>query len=194
MNLSDYNWKHILATAVLVAVVAPFIVYAVPQVIGASHAYVVLSDSMSPAIHAGDVVVVGAAEPSEIEEGDVITFDRPGGDEQLVTHRVVEVLQEDGQTKFRTKGDANEEADQQLVPASAVVGVVWFHIPVIGYVVQFGSSDLGTLLLVVVPAVLLILHEVYSLYTDAVAGQAEENADANEPDEWTDDPIVEEDD
>lgn len=169
MNLSDYNWKQILATALLVAVVAPFVIYAVPQVIGASQAYVVLSDSMSPSIQGGDVVVVDGAQPGEIETGDVITYESPGGD-QLVTHRVVELVQQDGQTELRTKGDANEEADQQLVAPSAVVGTVWFHIPWIGYVIQFGSSGLGTLLLVVVPAVLLAVNEIYELYTDATGG------------------------
>lgn len=196
MNLSDSNWKHILALTVLVAIVAPFIVYAVPQVVGATQSYVVLSDSMSPAIHAGDVVVVDGAQPSEIEEGDVITFDRPGSETQLVTHRVAEVVQKDGQTKFRTKGDANEEVDQQLVPAAAVVGVVWFHIPLIGYVIQFGSSDLGTLLLLIVPAVLLIISETYALYTDALVDQPDEGTESTESTELNraDEPTMEDDD
>ena len=165
MSLRLPDRQTVGAIALLLAVL-PFVVYAVPQVAGASQSYVVLSDSMSPEIHAGDVVVVDDVPTQQIGQGDVITYDRPGGD-QLVTHRVVEVLNEDGDTAFRTKGDANEEADPQPVPAGNVVGVVQFHIPLIGRVISFASTDAGIVLFVVLPATALGVSEVVSLYRDA---------------------------
>lgn len=153
-----------LGLVVLVAVVAPFAVYAVPQVVGATQSYVVLSNSMSPSIHAGDVVVVDSVDPATVEEGDVITYER---NDELVTHRVIEVMTENGERTFHTQGDANEDPDPTPVPASAVVGVVLFHVPLVGHVIAFGQTALGTVLLVIVPAVLLILNELYALYQDA---------------------------
>lgn len=167
----------------LIAVVVPFVVFAVPQVVGAQHSYVVLSSSMSPAISAGDVVVVDGVDPANVEEGDVITFAPPSEhqlDANLVTHRVVDVVRRDGDRFFETKGDANEEADQALVPAENVVGTVQFNIPKIGYVIQFAGSGRGTLAFVVVPAVLLIVNEGWSLWKaanrDSEPTESEENA------------------
>ncbi len=150
----------------LVLVLVPFVVFAVPQVVGASHSYVVLSDSMSPEINAGDVVIVDDAPVDTIERGDVITYERPGGD-QLVTHRVIEVRSDGDSTSYRTKGDANEDPDPTPIPASNVIGVVAFHIPLIGHVISFGGSDLGIVVFIIIPAVGLAVGEVYDLYQEA---------------------------
>ncbi|GAB7093603.1 hypothetical protein JCM30237_07550 [Halolamina litorea] len=158
---------------VLVLAVLPFVAYAVPQAVGATNSYVVLSDSMSPEIRAGDVVIVDDVSSDSIGVGDVITYESADSDERI-THRVVAVDASDGERRFETKGDANEEADPRPVPASAVIGVVQFHIPLIGHVISFASSDLGLLLFVVLPASALAISEVYSLYRDATGGGSTE--------------------
>lgn len=147
--------------AVILLVVGPFLVHAVPQVIGASHSYVVLSDSMAPTIAAGDVVVVESVDPTTISEGDVITF-REGTDTAVpTTHRVVEVVRAEGTLAFRTKGDANEDPDQTAVAARQVLGEVIFVIPYLGYVIQFANTTYGFMALVIAPVGLLILTEVW---------------------------------
>lgn len=161
----------------LLAIVIPFVIFAVPQVVGASHSYVVLSGSMQPTIAAGDVVIVDSVETDSLQEGDVITFEPPS-DHQLagaerITHRIIEVVEREDGTYFRTKGDANEEPDRALVPADNVVGRVAFAIPKLGYVSQFAGSDQGILLLVIVPAALLIISEVYDLVMAARRSGAE---------------------
>lgn len=165
----------------MVALVVPFVVFAVPQVVGAEHSYVVLSSSMSPTYEAGDGVIVNEVPPEEVSEGDVITFEQPSGMEvqaqggtDLVTHRVVEVVRKDGDLYFRTKGDANEEPDKQLVPAENVVGTVQFGIPYIGYATTFAGSRTAQFALIVVPAVLLVANEIWTLVRAAqTTGEAE---------------------
>lgn len=79
------------------------------------------SDSMAPAIEAGDLYFV--LEGGPVHAGDVITFEAPTHP-GLVTHRVV------GETAagYVTKGDANPSTDQRAglpaVSRSAVVGPV----------------------------------------------------------------------
>ena len=157
---------------VLVCLVGLFVVVAVPQIVGADESYVVLSDSMEPTIKAGGVVIVSETQPSTIDGGDVISFERPGGagdgiTPDKVTHRVVEVVERDDGRYFRTKGDANEEPDQHLVPAENLIGVVTLSIPLVGYLVNFVNSGLGLILFVVVPAVLLVVNEVWTLWVAA---------------------------
>lgn len=178
-EISRSQFASAVGLAILVAAVAVFGVIAVPQLVGAEHSYVVLSDSMTPTFSAGSVVMVNEAPAGQVEEGDIITYNPPSGASNdaegvdRVTHRVVGVVEQDGQRAFRTKGDANEEPDSQLVRPDDLIGVVMFSIPAVGYVVQFANSGNGILLLVVVPAILLALNEIWELYRAAVTTDGE---------------------
>lgn len=156
------------ATLLLVAAVLFAIVLLVPGVVGAEGSYVVQSDSMSPAISAGDMVVTKAVDADDLETGTVITFRQAASTQNdRVTHRIVGVEERDGEPRYVTKGDANEEVDRELVAPSQIEGKVWFTIPVLGYLVSFAGTDLGLITLVVLPAVALVVSEVYSLYVAA---------------------------
>lgn len=162
-TLRSVDWRrvgNVLGLVVLVVVVAAFVVAAVPGVVGADHSYVVRSDSMSPAIGAGSVVIVSDVQPEAVEAGDVITFETGGAEaSNRVTHRVVEVAGEEPR-QFLTKGDANEDPDTGLVSEDQVVGRVLFHVPLIGYAIDVAGTDLGLLAFVVLPALVLIALEV----------------------------------
>lgn len=166
---SSIDWRrvaNVVGLVLLVIVVGLFVVASVPQLAGADESYVVLSDSMSPTIEAGAVVFVSDVPAGEIQQGDVVTY-RTGEKAAPVTHRVVEVNAADGQRSFVTQGDANEDPDASAVPASAVVGTVGFHLPLLGYVVSFAGTQLGLLALVVVPAVVLVALELRDLWRAA---------------------------
>jgi signal peptidase len=154
---------NVFAVLLLIAVVAPFVVYAVPETVGADHSFVVLTASMTPAIAPGDVVIVADRDPRTIRTGDVITFTR-GTSEVPVTHRVTAIMGESGSLAFETQGDANDAPDAALVPAANVVGTVILTIPYIGYVVQFTNSPYGFVALVVLPLGLFVINELWSLY------------------------------
>lgn len=148
-------------TLVVLVGVLPFVAFAVPQVVGANHGFVVLSDSMAPTINAGDAVIVDSVDPASIEEGDVITFQRSA--DLLVTHRVIGVAQDGGLT-FETKGDNNEDPDPQPIGPDQVVGEVMIVLPLVGYVVNFAGTPLGLGVLVGVPFGLLFLSELWAMY------------------------------
>jgi signal peptidase len=168
----------VLGLLVLVALVIPFVTASFPGAVGAEGTYVVTSGSMEPAIGVGDMVYVYETDPAEIQENDVITYDVTG-DGQVITHRVVEVRQTEDGRQFRTKGDANEDADPYQVPAEAVVGRVAFSLPFLGRAVVFANTRLGVLTMLIVPATLLILEEVYSLGRASPGAQSSD--ERNEP-------------
>lgn len=112
----------------------------------------VRSESMKPAINMGDLVVtgpVGGLFSGEIEEGDVVTYQR--GDE-LVTHRVLSV---EGDTLV-TKGDAVEDPDPWAVTLSDVRGVYLFKVPYAGYLANFIRTKFGWFLVIILPATALV--------------------------------------
>ena len=98
--------------------------------------------------------------------GDVITF--MVSEDTLATHRIVGVVpdeDEPGTIRFRTKGDANQAADGELVYYKNVVGTPVFSIPYLGYVAEYIRRPPGTYALVAVVALLLfllILPEVFA--------------------------------
>ena len=153
---------NVLGIAVLIALVAPFAVYAAPEVVGADESFVVLTPSMTPDIAPGDVVVVAERDPRTVAENDVITFVR-GSSDVPVTHRVIGVVSTADGVAFETKGDANEGPDPGLVPGANLVGVVVLTIPYIGYVIQFAGTRAGFVALVVFPFGLLVASELWSI-------------------------------
>lgn len=130
---------------------------------------IVLSGSMDPAMPAGAVAVVEDLDPARVAVGDVITFDFPPEDpEILVTHRVVEVTDlEGGGLAFRTKGDANEEADFSLVPARNVRGRVILAIPYVGYARDLFKSLTGLVFFIILPGGLLLASEVLTFVRES---------------------------
>lgn len=171
---------HVLGLVLIVAAILVTVAVAFPTAAGADRSYVVLSGSMSPTIHTGDVVFVSETPPDAVEKGDILAFDRVPGDDKRTVHRVVEVVDRDGTRYFRTKGDANENPDPQLIPAGAVIGTVTFWIPYVGRAFSFASTDLGTLALVVVPGVLLAVSELWNLVQAARTTEPDDGSEVSQ--------------
>ena len=92
--------------------------------IGGITPLIVLTDSMVPEIYSGDLIITDVEEAKNIKVNDVISFFDPAGNgTSVVTHRVVEIIEENGKLSFRTRGDNNNTDDKMLVPESKLIGV-----------------------------------------------------------------------
>ncbi|WEV57015.1 signal peptidase I [Ligilactobacillus acidipiscis] len=96
---------------------------------------VVQSGSMEPHLPVGSLLVTKKILPSKILKDDIISFSTSTDD--TVAHRVVNIKGTNDEIMFQTKGDKNRSMDPQLVPETAVLGKVVFHIPFLGYIFQF---------------------------------------------------------
>lgn len=126
--------------------------------------YTVLSGSMEPEYPTGSLIAVKEIEPSELKEGDVITFRLNAN--TTATHRIVDVISEGGSLKFRTKGDANEDEDGSAVLAENVIGMPFLTVPDAGYKASKLQSPEGKKKIITVFAVLL----AYVFATDFFIG------------------------
>ena len=123
--------------------------------------YAVRTGSMRPTIPVGALAVYFPVAAEEIRTGDVVAFNRPGGDGEMVTHRVVRVERGDGETSFVTQGDANGQPDDWRVPASGRGWRYAFSIPRAGFALgMVGSAAARRIVLMaavlVVGALLLV--------------------------------------
>ncbi len=104
---------------------------------------VIATGSMEPMIKPGDVILIEKVKDMKDIEAlsvdDVIQFKR---DDILITHRIIEVLREEGVPSYRTKGDNNSAIDGQVVRAEDVKGILTRVIPKIGWpTLIFKSSN-----------------------------------------------------
>ena len=121
---------------------------------------VVYSGSMEPVMPVGSLGVMESVEPSQIKAGDIIAFNPIFDPDTIVSHRVIEVLDEESTLALRTKGDANEDPDIFSVPAGRVLGRVIFNIPHLGFGLvkakDYVRSELGFAFLICLPTLWLI--------------------------------------
>jgi signal peptidase len=90
------------------------------------------SDSMSPDINVGDVVIIDKErhDLANTELGSVLAFWHDG---RVVTHRLIDIKHDAHGLRIQTKGDNNNSNDAWLVRESDVVGVVRWRLPLIGW-------------------------------------------------------------
>lgn len=118
--------------------------------------YTVRSDSMSPAIETGDVVVTRQIAPAEAEVGDIVTFKDPDGSGDLITHRARAIARTPAGIAFVTRGDANNAAERWTVSADGRIGRLSYRIPLLGYPLSVFGTAPGKLALVALPALVLL--------------------------------------
>lgn len=124
----------------------------------------VYSGSMEPTIHTGAVIVVLPVSARDVRVGDVITFQKPSGAAELVTHRVVAIEGTGADRSFITKGDANAASDGWRVPATGNGYRYWFGIPGVGFALAWIQSPLGRILFLLIPAVALAGITLFELW------------------------------
>lgn len=110
----------------------------------------VLSGSMSPLIHTGDLIVdnpITVAEAGHLQIGQVISVRESPGSPTIVTHRIVAVVHSGSTLAYVTKGDANNAPDASPRPVADVIGVFSTAIPAGGYVLNALHRPLVPLLL-----------------------------------------------
>ncbi|MCX6022336.1 MAG: signal peptidase I [Chloroflexi bacterium] len=118
-------------TALLVVTIWGVVLLTAGPVLLGRQSYMVLSGSMEPAFSAGAAVVVEPVAADQLQVKDIIAYVNDKGD--IITHRVMMILEEPGGRQFITKGDANNGVDPLPVAAINVLGRVWYSVPAAGY-------------------------------------------------------------
>jgi signal peptidase len=121
--------------------------------------FAIRGGSMAPAIPLGGAVVAVRTAPDAIQVGDTVTVRADNG--VIYTHRVVDIQERPANRWLRTKGDANATADAAPVPATSVVGVVRWTVPLVGYLMAMLTTPAG--LLSVVAYAVALLAAVWEL-------------------------------
>jgi len=91
---------------------------------------VIATDSMTGEINRGDAVIFEQYDGHPIEVGDVVVFEKE--EDVKIVHRVVSIQRLGTETRYFTKGDANEDMDFGYITENHIVGTVQFKVSYIG--------------------------------------------------------------
>lgn len=119
--------------------------------------FIVLAESMEHTIDSGDVVIVKEIDSKELKKGDIIAYKQ----ENIVfVSRISQVINENENTKYITKGDNMADVDPGYVLESQFEGILKYRIEKIGNLIIFIQTPLGTFTLLSIPLILLILVDL----------------------------------
>lgn len=116
--------------------------------------FVVLTGSMEPNLPVGSVVYT--QKKSDYKKGDVITFKTSS---TFVTHRIIQTLPEG----FKTKGDANNTVDSNIVSQKSIEGAQVYRVFNLGKLIMNLKTIPGFFIFIVIPALILIILELWNI-------------------------------
>lgn len=117
-------------------------------------AYIITTDSMTPSINAGDVIIVKKVQEEKLQVGDVITFQKQ---DKVITHRITNIEEQDGKKVYTTKGDNNNLEDNETIEYANIEGKNVLTIPKLGYIIHILENQIVFLLIVLILLILLFL-------------------------------------
>lgn len=126
---------------------------------------VVETDSMKPTFESEDLIFIKKCDTSKLKEGDIITFHTIINNQYaLNTHRIQKIDEANGVRSYTTIGDNNNGiADQHVISDGDIVGKYIGHVSGLGKVMNFLSSSMGFLIVIVLPMLLFFIYQVYNL-------------------------------
>lgn len=125
--------------------------------------YVVLSDSMSATdFDAGDLVLITEADPTTLQEGDIIAYQSQNSENygQTVTHKIrSKTTDANGNPGFITYGTTTGVDDETVVTYPFILGKYAFALPGVGTFFQFLKTPQGYIICILIPFLLLIIYQ-----------------------------------
>ena len=90
---------------------------------------VIATGSMAGELNVGDAIIYEQYDDQPIIKGQVIVFKQ---DKSTIIHRVVNIEHINGEVRYYTQGDANENVDSGYITRADIIGVINLKIKYIG--------------------------------------------------------------
>lgn len=119
------------------------------------HSTTIASNSMSPVLDTGDIVVFRPTPATDLRAGQIVLFDDPDHPGRLRAHRLDA---HQGDTTWRTRGDANRRPDTTPIHTDRIHGVGYLKVPLIGLPLHRATRGDPTLLIAVAAVLGLALY------------------------------------
>lgn len=140
----------------------------------------VATGSMIPEYNVNDVLAIKEINTDELKVGDDITYlgNKLDVNGRIVTHRIIEIKEENGEKIYITKG-INNIAEDPSINDSQIYGKVVGKIPVITEINHIVKNQYGFFFLIFVPLVAVIFLEIADTITEMKRDKKDKEAEEN---------------
>lgn len=162
---------NILSTVVLIFLIAVVVLVFISRMSGNSpsvfgyHVFRVATDSMTPTLKVGDVILVKETAAEDIHNGDIITYNGTEGEfsGKVITHRVIaDPVISDGVYFYQTMGDKEGAVADPQITYDQVEGRYVRSLPLIDKLYTFFLSP-GGLIAFIALIFILFAYELISI-------------------------------
>ena len=129
--------------------------------------FIIVSASMEPKIHKGDVILVRNKNPKDIKAGDIISYQGESSEykNKIITHQVTNIMTEDKKFIFYTKGLKNQSIDP-AVYEDQVYGVMVYKFFFLSLISKIIRNPIGFTIFVIVPLIIMFFSEIKSVFKE----------------------------
>ena len=92
--------------------------------------YVIGSESMTGELNKGDAAIYEEYDGQLIKTGQILAFEKDGS---ITVHSVVDIEIIDGEYRYYTQGDTNEDLDNGYITNGNIIGIITMKLPYVGY-------------------------------------------------------------
>ena len=163
-----------IAAILIVIVIVTQRVFDNKAAVGDYRIFTIASGSMLPEYKIMDVIIVGKKDYDKIKVGDDLVYMGTVDDykDKIITHRVINIDNDNGKYKYTTKG-INNPLEDPVVDQSQVYGVVKYKTVVLSFFSQILNNTYGFYFLIFVPIAFLVFLEIL----DFIKGKEEKLED-----------------
>ena len=109
--------------------------------------FIIKTNSMEPTIDINDVIITKKVQEEEIKVQDIITFIK---DNEVITHRITKIENEENIKKYTTKGDNNNIEDSFKITYDNIEGKHILTIPNLGVIVKVLENQIIFLIILLI--------------------------------------------
>lgn len=150
--MTKHKLTYYIAATILLPVVAGAVGLTILQSRG-GQLVSIQDSSMEPSLKRGDALITGSVQPADIEVGNVIIFDDPNKEGQLLVRRVTSIDHKRGMINSQrlTKSMSFDSVNGRAVAVGHKLGTVY----------DFVHKPIGIFLAVCLPVLMIIVAEVF---------------------------------
>lgn len=119
--------------------------------------FVIVSESMEPTIMTGDAIFIKEVKQEELKVNDIISFKEKNS--IINTHRIVAITNDNGITRYTTKGDNNIYEDKNKITYDEIEGKYLFKLNGFGRTIKIIQKKTTLIILLII----LILISSYQI-------------------------------
>ena len=109
--------------------------------------FIIKTNSMEPTIDINDVIITKKVQEEEIKVQDIITFIK---DNEVITHRITKIENEENIKKYTTKGDNNNIEDSFKITYDNIEGKHILTLPNLGVIVKVLENQIIFLIILLI--------------------------------------------